>query len=225
MLSSKDWTMQKGKLFMSNVNVYLKCLRSAKVVKPDVYLKDVCNLRCADVFLSAKLRVLKVWHFEKKAPRRHVVSTLRLVELMEEACPQITVEVIGETDVLIEYEKEERKNLPARAAKITLVCLVSFLGTAFTIMAYHNDIGINAIFTQAYAMLLGEEPKGINAMEVAYSAGVALGMLLFFNHAMGRTITEDPTPIQVAMRNYEKDVDSALVETAERNSMEEENSK
>ena len=48
-------------------------------------------------------------------------------------------------------------------------------------------------------------------------------MLIFFNHAGGKTITEDPTPIQVAMRNYEKDVDNALVETAGRNAMEEEN--
>jgi len=50
-------------------------------------------------------------------------------------------------------------------------------------------------------------------------------MLVFFNHSLGRTITEDPTPIQVAMRNYEKDVDNALAETAERTGEEEENQK
>ena len=72
-------------------------------------------------------------------------------------------------------------------------------------------------------MMLSEEPKGINAMEITYSLGVALGMLIFFNHSGGKTITEDPTPIQVAMRNYEKDVDNALVETAERNHLEEDN--
>ena len=208
---------------MNNVNVYMKCLRSAKVSSADVYLKDVCNLRCADIFISAKLKAIKIWHFRKEQPKRHVVSTLRLIELMEEVCPQITVEVIGETDVLIELVTQQKQSKLYMFAKIALVCLVSFLGTAFTIMAYHNDIGINAIFTSAYQMLLGEEPHGINAMEVFYSVGIALGMLIFFNHAGGRTITEDPTPIQVAMRNYEKDVDNALVETAGRNAMEEEN--
>jgi len=210
---------------MNNVNVYLKCLRSAKVSGEDAYLKDVCNLRCADVLLSAKLKAIKVHHFQKDAPKRHVVSTLRLVELMEEVCPQITVEVIGETDVLLERVKEKQPSRAFTAIKIAVVCLVSFLGTAFTIMAYHNDVGINAIFMQAYGMLLNENPKGSNAMEIAYSIGVALGMLLFFNHAGGKTITEDPTPIQVAMRNYEKDVDHALMETAERESFEEENQK
>ena len=198
---------------MNQVNVYLKCLRSAKVSSADVYLKDVCSLRCADVFVSAKLRAIKIWHFGKKDPKRHVVSALRLIELMEE------------TDVLIERDGGKKPVAPFQFLKIAAVCLISFMGTAFTIMAYHNDIGINAIFTMGYRMLLGEEPHGINAMEVAYSVGVALGMLLFFNHAGVGTITEDPTPIQVAMRNYEKDVDSALVETAGRESLEEENQK
>ena len=208
---------------MNPVNVYVKCLRSVKVSSPDVYLKDVCSLRCADIFISAKLRSVKVWHFGRQSVRRHVVSALRLIELMEEACPQITVEILGETDVLIECDEGKKPAKPVQFIKIAAVCLISFLGTAFTIMAYHNDIGINAIFTMSYGMLLGEEPHGINAMEVAYSVGVALGMLLFFNHAGGKTITEDPTPIQVAMRNYEKDIDDALVEKAGRNAMEEEN--
>ena len=210
---------------MNNVNVYLKCLRSAKVTEDDVFMKDVCSLRCADVLLSAKLRAIKVHHFGKNTPKRHVVSTLRLVELMEEVCPDVTVEVIGETDVLIEKTTKKPHSKLGEFLKVAMVCLVSFCGTAFTIMAYHNDIGINAIFTKAYGMLLGEAAKGVNAMEVTYSLGVALGMLLFFNHAGGKTITEDPTPIQVAMRNYERDVDVALMETAERSGMEEENGK
>ncbi len=210
---------------MNGQTVYLKCLRSAKVSEEDVFLKDICSLRCADDVVSAKCRAIKVHRFGKGAPKRHVVSTLRLIELMEKNCPGITVEVIGETDVLIEYVKSENSKGLFVAGKILAVCLVSFFGTAFTIMAYHNDIGINAIFAELYRILLNEKPSGLNALEISYSLGVALGMLVFFNHSLGRTITEDPTPIQVAMRNYEKDVDNALAETAERTGEEEENQK
>ena len=203
-------------------NVYLKCLRSAKVKSEDVFLKDICSLRCADIFVSAKLNSIKVHHFRKEDERRHVISVLRLLELMEERCPDISVEVIGETDVLIERETGEA---PAWKTflKTAAICLISFTGTAFTIMAYHNDIGINDIFSEMYRILLDREPDGMNAMEVAYSVGLAAGMLIFFNHACGRTITQDPTPIQVAMRNYEKDVDASLAEMAQREHMEEEN--
>lgn len=209
----------------NNSNVYLKCLRSAKVTEEDVFLKDVCSLRCGDSALSAKLLSIKIHHFSGKKTDRIVISSLRLVELMEEVCPQISVQVIGETDVLIEKVTEGKPSDFLQNLKTVLICLVSFLGTAFTIMAYHNDIGINGIFTLMYQLVMNEEPGGLNALEVAYSFGVALGILIFFNHAGGRVLTKDPTPIQVAMRNYEKDVDNTLIENAERENLEEENKK
>lgn len=43
-----------------------------------------------------------------------------------------------------------------------------------------------------------------------------MGIIVFFNHIGGRRITKDPTPIEVEMRVYEKDVNDALIETADR---------
>ena len=54
------------------------------------------------------------------------------------------------------------------------------------------------------------------ALEVTYSIGLAVGIIVFFNHIGGRRITKDPTPIKVEMRIYEDDVNNALVETADR---------
>ena len=65
-------------------------------------------------------------------------------------------------------------------------------------------------------MVLNREPQCLNALEVSYSVGLAAGIIIFFNHVGGRRITKDPTPIEVAMRNYEEDVDKALIATAER---------
>ena len=39
---------------------------------------------------------------------------------------------------------------------------------------------------------------------------------MFFNHIGGRRITKDPTPIEVEMRIYEKDVNTSLIETSDR---------
>ena len=39
---------------------------------------------------------------------------------------------------------------------------------------------------------------------------------MFFNHIGGRKLKKDPTPIEVSIRNYEEDVDKALVEKGER---------
>ena len=125
-------------------------------------------------------------------------------------------------DVLVEQVDVDRHKGWQQWAKCALVCLVSFFGTAFTIMAYHNDVGINDVFTEIYRMVMDREPQGLNTLEVSYSLGLAAGIILFFNHVGGRRLTKDPTPIEVAMRNYEEDVDKALIATAGREGKEEE---
>ena len=205
-----------GIKIMENVTVYIKCDRNVEVLSEDVYIKDLGSLRCQNKEISAKLKALKAYHFKRDGAKRCVISTLKLVELMEETCPDISVEIIGEPDVLVEWVDVNRHKGWKQAWKIVLVCLVSFFGTAFTIMAYHNDVGINDIFSQIYRIVMNREPGGVNVLEVSYSIGLALGIIVFFNHVGGRRITKDPTPIEVAMRNYEQDVDKALIETAGR---------
>ena len=83
-------------------------------------------------------------------------------------------------------------------------------------MAFHNDIGINEVFTEVYRIFMNTEPEGLNVMEVSYSIGLALGIIVFFNHIGPRKLTKDPTPIEVAMRTYEDDVNNALIKSAGR---------
>ena len=213
---------ERKEISMANATVYLKCDRNVEVQSPDVYMTDVGNLRCADPAIAAKLKALKIHHFGKEDARRCVISTLKLVELMEDASPGVTVQIVGETDVLVEWVRVDKHKSGVQNLKTALVCLVSFFGTAFTIMAYHNDVGINEVFTEIYKMVMNREPQGLNVLEVSYSMGLALGIIVFFNHVGGRRLTKDPTPIEVAMRNYEEDVDKTLIATAGREGKEEE---
>jgi hypothetical protein len=94
---------QEGTGYMKQQTVYLKCDRSAEVQAQDVFLKDVAEIRCQDPVLQAKLKAIKIYHFPKDGEKRCVISCLKLVSLMEEICPEIDVQVVGETDVLVEW--------------------------------------------------------------------------------------------------------------------------
>lgn len=205
------------------MTVYLKCDRSAEVRAQDVFLKDVAEVRCLDQTLLAKLKAIKVHHFTKDGEKRCVISSLKLVSLMEEVCEDINVQVIGEPDVLVEWIKVDRHKGWQQWGKAAFVCLISFFGTAYTIMAYHNDVGINEVFTEVYRMTMGVEPAGLNTLEVSYSLGLAAGIIVFFNHIGGRRLTKDPTPVEVSIKNYETDVDKTLIEQAGREGKEIEN--
>lgn len=201
---------------MSSATVYLKCDRNVEVQSQDVFMSDLGQLRCMDPHVAAKCKAIKVHHFEKNGQKRCVISSLHLVELMENVCSNISVEIIGETDVLLEWVDVNRHKGWQQWLKAFLVCLVCFFGTAFTIMAYHNEVEITRVFAEVYTMVMDEEPGPINILEISYSIGLGLGIIGFFNHIGGRRLTKDPTPIEVAMRNYEEDVDRALIASAER---------
>ena len=225
---------------MANITVYLKCDRNVECQEGDVFLKDAATLQCTDPQVLAKCKAIKIHHFTegdqvqggktgssgKKTwmgqahQQRCVISVLKIIAMMEETCPGITVQSVGEADVVLERVKVPKYKGPKLWAKVALVCLVSFFGTGFTIIAFHNDVGINDVFSEIYRIAMGREPGGLNVLEVAYSLGLALGIIVFFNHIGGRRITKDPTPIEVSMRNYEEDVNKTLVETASRENKE-----
>lgn len=206
---------------MQNKTVYLKCERNVEVQAQDVFLSDIATLRCSDEVLSARLKALKVHHFKKDETKRCVISALKLVELMEKECRDISVQIVGEPDVLVEWISVNRHKGWQQWLKTAFVCVISFFGTAFTIMAYHNDVGINEVFTEVYKIVMNREPQGLNALEVSYSVGLTAGIIIFFNHIGGRRLTKDPTPIEVSIRQYEEDVDKALIAQAGREGREE----
>lgn len=216
---------------MSGQILYMKCNAYVESDQEDVYLKDIASLQCADAHVLAKCKTIKVWHFKcgkksgkkdlkklsgrKNMQTRVVICCLNLVEKIAQICPEIQVEIIGETDVVLEYAVQKKQGLLCWL-KVALVCMVCFFGTAFTIMAYHNDIGIRNVFAEVYKIIMNGEADGINPLEVAYSIGLGSGILIFFNHVGNLKLTDDPTPIEVSMKNYERDVNQALVDVAGR---------
>lgn len=141
---------------------------------------------------------------------------LKVIEEIDRVCPGASVESIGEPDVLFEYIDVNKHKGFIQTVKLIFVAMISFFGTAFTIMAFHNDIGINDVFVKVYEMVMGQPGDGYGILELAYSVGLAIGIIVFFNHIGGRRITKDPTPIEVEMRIYEEDVNKALIATADR---------
>lgn len=200
----------------NSATIYLKAEQNVEIQTPDVCVKDIATLTCTDAHVLAKAKSLKLWTFQEGEIKRQVISVLKVIEEIEKACPGVSVESLGETDVLVEWISVDRHKGFVQWCKLVFVSLISFFGTAFTIMAFHNDIGINNVFSKLYEMVMGFPGDGYGVLELSYSIGLAVGIIVFFNHIGGRRITKDPTPIEVEMRIYEEDVNKALIATADR---------
>lgn len=200
----------------NSATLYIKAEQNVELQSDDVYVKDIGKMTCTDEHILAKVKTIKLHHFKNEGTKRTVISILKVIEEIEKAFPEVSVENLGETDILIERINVDRHKGPVQTLKIIFVSAISFFGTAFTIMAFHNDIGINQVFSKLYQMITGQTSDGYGVLELFYSIGLAVGIILFFNHIGGRRITKDPTPIEVEMRVYETDVNKALIETADR---------
>lgn len=205
---------------MAQTEIYIKLEQNTEVTKPDVYLKDMGDVVCSDKNVAAKVKAIKVHKFKENGQQKAVISITKIITLIQEICPDATVQNIGETDALVELVNVDKHKGLVQGLKIAFVAAISFFGTAFTIMSYHNDIGISSIFEKFYMMVMGN-PGNSAVLEVSYSIGLSLGIIIFFNHIGGRRITKDPTPIEVEMRIYEAQVNQALIETASREGKEE----
>lgn len=206
---------------MASSTVYLKIEQNVLVTKPSVTLKDIAKITSTDRPMVNKLKQMKVYTFHtpvgknKKKKQVEVFSVLKIIELIGQEYPNVEVQNIGEKDFVLEYEpKQEAKWL--QYLKTAILCVLIFFGSAFTIMTFNNDVGVGEVFMDFYQQVMGKESDGFTVLEICYSIGLFLGIMVFFNHVGHKKITHDPTPIQVEMRTYEKDVDTTFIENCGR---------
>lgn len=201
---------------MNKGTIYLKAERKIEVHENQVLVKDIARVTCGDKNTADEAGNLVVVENFTKEDGRIVVTVLKVIETILQSFPDADVESLGETETLVLFDDEEQMGKAREIGLTVFVAAICFFGTAFTIMAFHNDIGIQDVFSSVYEIVTGETSNGITILEVSYSAGLAAGIILFFNHIGGRRITKDPTPVEVEMRMYENDVDTTLVESCGR---------
>ena len=195
-----------------NAVLYMQIDANIQIKHPHIYLQDIARLSCSDSKILNRLRVMPVINLKPDAPGRYVMSVMDLVDKIQQKEPDLTVTPLGETDFILTYEKPGSQNLIFRWLKIALVCLITFFGAAFSIMTFNADVDVEKLSQQIYFQVTGQNSSGFTPLEIAYSAGLGLGILFFFNHFGHRKITADPTPMQVQMRKYEDDVNTTITE-------------
>lgn len=196
--------------------LYLQTERNIKITNPVVTLGDIAQLSCADAAVLARNQVRCVAHLPADGYGRYICSASVLVQLIVEAEEHVDVTHIGEPDFLLTYEDPHQKNAWVSWCKTVLVGILTFIGTSFSIMTFHTDVGIRELFSGIYERFLPHGTPGFSVLEISYSIGIGLGVVLYFNHFGRWKFTRDPTPLEVEMRIYEDDVDTTLIEQSDR---------
>lgn len=199
-----------------NITLYIKGDRNVEVTEQDVFLKDIVSMECSDKKFLPKLQTVKILKLHGNREQRYVVSVLEIIACIHAAYPEVEVQNLGEADIIVTYENQKTPPYLWHILKVAVVAAIIFLGSAFSIMAFNNDVGVTKLFGQIYELVMGKQSDGFTVLEVTYSIGLTFGILIFFNHFGKKRFTVDPTPMEVQMRLYENDIQTALVENASR---------
>ena len=177
-------------------------------------MQDVAEvIATADV--SKKVLAMKLVDIspDQEQKKSYLVSVTDIIKVIKKTYPDCTVNNVGEIDTLVQYAKTKSHDRAwLKWLRVAFVVMVLFVGSSTAIMSFHTDGQMPKIFENYYRLFYGHETKNPRIFSIPYSIGVALGIIVFYNHFMGKKITDDPTPIEVEMELYENDVTETLVD-------------
>lgn len=201
--------------------IYIKAERNTEVSKPQVRLGDVLKIESQDPKLLERIKKIPLITFQstdQKQESRAAISVLGVIKKIHGEIPDLEIQNVGEIDFIVTYKKEKDAGKFMHFFKTVFVVLISFFGAAFSAMAFNNDVDTVTMFGQIYQLVTGRTSDGFTILEITYSIGLIVGILIFFNHFGKSKVSVDPTPLEVEMRLYENDIQTTLIENYSRNS-------
>lgn len=195
--------------------VYIKPELSCIVSHKKITVADVCQVYAAEEKQAKLVRHVPLFQVGKQEKQKISVSALYLIRHIMDEVPGVTVINLGVSDFIVEYKPPVPEKKWLDYLKAVVVGIIVFFGSAFTIMTFNEDASLTEIFARVYESVRGT-PEGNGWLEVSYSLGLPLGILLFFNHFASAKLSSDPTPLQIQMRQYEQQEDTTIIENAAR---------
>lgn len=137
-----------------------------------------------------------------------LVDMIQVTRLVREIAPNMNIQHFGEPHALIEVAETERTCHPLL---IVLVWLLLFIGSGLAIMNFHEDVSMPEVHLRIYELLTGERPEHPYWLQIPYSVGIGIGMVLFFNHLFKKKFNEEPSPLEVEMYLYQQNVNQYAI--------------
>ena len=195
--------------------LYLKIEQCIQVSVSAVKLGDIAVMECADRKIVNRLATEKIMEIDSDPKCQNVVSVMYVIQKIHAIYPELEVQNLGETDFIVELKPKEQPGWK-NTLKVSAVCIVSFFGAVFAMMTFNEDVSSRDSFQKVYTWVMGIAPQGATILEFTYSLGLAVGIIGFFNHFGRKRLTQEPSPVEVEMSDYDKQVYAAVIQQAGR---------
>lgn len=180
--------------------------------KKSIEITDLKEIRVEDIAListkskqKSALEQTKVYQIKKEDHNIIIIDSFSVIDYLNKQYEDLEFQPIGPIQTIIRVEQTQKKK---PVLIVTGVWLILFIGTAMTIMNFHYDVSMQEVQQKLHYLLTGEESEFPLWIQIPYSFGLGIGMLLFLNHWFKKKINEEPSPLEVELFNYQQDLDN-----------------
>ncbi|MFS0880937.1 stage V sporulation protein AA [Metabacillus niabensis] len=184
--------------------VYVRLRHRIQVQPNEVITIGKLALIVANKELRERLRSIKIHQIQPKDKSMVVIDVMHVLKEIHKFDPNLDVQTIGAAQTIIEVVYEKKKLSPLL---FFLVWVLLFIGAGLAIMNFHEDVSMQQVHQRIYRIVTGDENPQPLLLQIPYSFGLGLGMILFFNHLFKKRINEEPSPLEVEIFNYQLDLD------------------
>ena len=192
--------------------VYLQLAESVLAEKRKVLIRDVSKVVSDNLDLKNKIEKIELMNFSTSSKEQQVISILDIIEEIKKNCDgELCIQNLGQPDVVVYYKAFDPSDRIKQKFKFIFLCLSAFFGAGFSIISYNSDVNLVGQLDLLQNVFTGGSESGAMIGGVAYSLGLFIGIIVFFNHGANKKFTDDPTPLQVQMRQYEQEINQTVI--------------
>lgn len=196
-------------------HVYIKLSESCLADNKKVRIKDVATVVSNNPDMKYGIEKTELFSFTGTKEQK-VISVMYIIELIQKNYPEAQVDTLGAADVVVYYRTYDTSDNVKQFLKFLMICLIAFFGAGFSIMSYNSDVNMVGQLDVMENIFVGRAREAYPVAGIAYSLGLFIGIIIFFNHGIKKKFSDDPTPLQVQMRQYEQEVNQTVITDSER---------
>ncbi|MGY4690185.1 stage V sporulation protein AA [Salibacterium sp. K-3] len=191
-------------------HIYVQFFSNGSVEQGEcLCMKDIARVEGDREIVSDVLN-MEVYRVTAKDKSHVVVDALTVLQRIHSFYPGLTVSFLGRPQAVIDVRTQSRQK---SIAAMLLVWFLLFTGAALAIMNFHEDVSMLAVHQKLYRLITGEQLQQPLFLQIPYSFGLGLGMILFFNHVFKKRLNEEPSPLEIEMFNYRQEMEEFVAET------------
>jgi stage V sporulation protein AA len=192
---------------MEQYTIYLRMRNRLKVrLKDTITVEDIAQL-VGDKKIIEEIRHQPLYEVTVSDKSIIIIDVMKVVGKINEV-KHLDIQTIGPAQTIVEVMYEKKKIAPVY---FVLVWLLLFFGASLAIMNFHEDVSMREVHQRIYKIITGESNEYPILLQIPYSLGLGIGMILFFNHLFRKRINEEPSPLEVEMHNYQLDLDQYVI--------------